>query len=118
VGGRLLLDPSLTLGFEERLFVDHEEGVTSVTSSFTSDSPEARKDRPGCGSSVDGNEDEVAVDGGVEDVQWVKKLSQCLAVLERLTCRKPNKLCNNLQIIYIILGYLGFQTSPILCDLD
>jgi hypothetical protein len=51
-------------------------------------------------------------------VQWVKKLSQCLAVLERLTCRKPNKLCNNLQIIYIILGYLGFQTNPISCDLD
>lgn len=54
----------------------------------------------------------------VPSIQWVKKLSQCLAVLERLTCRKPNKLCNNLQIIYIILGYLGFQTSPILCDLD
>jgi hypothetical protein len=68
VGERLLLDPGLTLGFEERLFVDHEEGVRSVTSSFMSDSPEARKEQPGCGSSVDGNEDEVAVDGVVEDV--------------------------------------------------
>jgi hypothetical protein len=73
VGGRLLLDPGLTSGFEERLFVDHEEGVTSVTSSFTSDSPEARKDRPGCGSSVDGDEDEVAVDGRVEDVGGATK---------------------------------------------
>jgi hypothetical protein len=64
----LLLDPGLTSGFEERLFVDHEEGVRSVTLGFTNDSPEARKDRPGCGSSVDGDEDEVAVDGAVEDV--------------------------------------------------
>jgi len=60
------------------------------------------------------------------EVQWVKKLSQCLAVLERLTCRKTSKLHNNLKtsklhnnlkIIYEILGYLGFQTSPILYDL-
>ena len=58
MGGRLLLDPGLTSGFEERLFVDHEEGVRSVTPGFTNDSPEARKDRPGCGSSVDGDEDE------------------------------------------------------------
>jgi len=35
-------------------------------------------------------------------VQWVKKLSQCLAVLKRLTCRKTSKLCNNLKIIYVI----------------
>jgi hypothetical protein len=32
-------------------------------------------------------------------IQWVKKLSQCLAVLERLTWHKSSKLCNNLKII-------------------
>jgi hypothetical protein len=71
VGGRLLLDPGLISGFEERLFaagVDHEEDVRSVTPSSTNDSPEARKDWPGCGWSVDGDEDEVVVDGAVEDV--------------------------------------------------
>ena len=68
VGGRLLLDPGLTSGFEARLFVDHEEDVRSVTPSSTNDSPEARKDWPGCGWSVDGDEDEVVVDGAVEDV--------------------------------------------------
>jgi hypothetical protein len=68
VGGRLLLDPGLTSGFEERLFADHEEDVRSVTPSSTNDSPEARKDWPGCGWSVDGDEDEVVVDGAVEDV--------------------------------------------------
>ncbi len=70
VGGRLLLDPGLTSGFEERVFaaaVDHEEDGRSVTPSSTNDSPEARKDWPGCGWSVDGDEDEV-VDGAVEDV--------------------------------------------------
>ena len=30
--------------------------------------PKARKDWPGCGSSVDGDEDEVVVDGAVEGV--------------------------------------------------
>jgi hypothetical protein len=44
-------------------------------------------------------------------LQWVKKLSQCLAVLERLTWHKSNKLCNNLKIIYVILGHLGFHIS-------
>ena len=70
MGGRLLLDPGLTSGFEERFFVDHEEGVRSVTPGFTNDSPEARKDRPGCGSSVDGDEDEdeVVVGGAVGDI--------------------------------------------------
>jgi hypothetical protein len=51
VGGQLLLDPGLTSWFEERLFADHEEGVRSVTSSSTNDSPDARKDWPGYGSS-------------------------------------------------------------------
>jgi hypothetical protein len=59
----------------------------------------------------------VQVDGLEVKLQWVKKLSQCLAVLERLTCQKTIKLQNNLKIIYGILGYLGFQTSPISCDL-
>jgi hypothetical protein len=44
-------------------------------------------------------------------VQWVKKLSQCLAVLERLTWHKSNKLYNNLKIIYVILGHLSFHIS-------
>ena len=71
VDGRPLLDPGLTSGFEERLFVvgvDHEEDERSVTPSSTNGSPEARKDWPGCGWSVDGDEDEVVVDGAVEDV--------------------------------------------------
>jgi hypothetical protein len=72
VGGRLLLELGLTSGFAERLFVaavDHEEedGI-SVTPSSTNDSPEARKDWPGCGWCVEGDEDEVATDGVVEDV--------------------------------------------------
>jgi hypothetical protein len=41
-------------------------------------------------------------------VQWVKKLSQCLAVLERPAWHKLSKLHNNLKIIYVILGYLSF----------
>jgi hypothetical protein len=47
----------------------------------------------------------------ITDLQWVKKLSQCLAVLERLTWHKSNKLCNNLKIIYVILGHLSFHIS-------
>ena len=69
--GRPLLDSGLTSGFEERLFVagvDHEEDVRSVTPSSTNCSPEARKDWSGCGWSVDGDENEVVVDGAVEDV--------------------------------------------------
>jgi hypothetical protein len=34
-GRRLLLDPGLTSGFEERLFVDHKKDVRSVTLSST-----------------------------------------------------------------------------------
>ena len=45
-----------------------------------------------------------------QHVQWVKKLSQCLALLKRLVWRKSNKLHNNLKIIYVILDYLGFWT--------
>lgn len=61
MGRRLLLDPGLTSGFEERLFVGHGEWVRSVTPSSTNDSPEARKGWLECGSSVDGNVDEVVV---------------------------------------------------------
>ena len=50
-------------------------------------------------------------------LQWVKKLSQCLAVLKRLTCRKSSKLCNNVKIIYVILHYLSSYISPRSCDL-
>lgn len=72
VGGRLLLELGLTSGFAGRPFaavVDHEEADgRSVTPSSTNDSPEARKDWPGCGCCVDGEDDEVVMDGAVEDV--------------------------------------------------
>jgi hypothetical protein len=42
-----------------------------------------------------------------DKLQLLKKLSQCLAVLKRLTYGKSNKLHNNLKIIYVILGHLG-----------
>ena len=38
-----------------------------------------------------------------EHIQWVKKLSQCLAVSERVVCNKSNKLENNLKIIHVIV---------------
>ena len=72
--GRPLLDSGLTSGFEEWLFVvgaDHEEDARSMTPSSTNCSPEARKDCPGCGRSVDGDEDEAVVDGAVVDVDEV-----------------------------------------------
>jgi hypothetical protein len=42
-----------------------------MTPSSTNCSPEARKDCPGCGRNVDGDEDEVVVDGAVVDVDEV-----------------------------------------------
>jgi hypothetical protein len=57
----LLLDPGLTLGFEEWLFVGHGKGVKSVTLSSMNDSPEARKGWLRCSLSVDRNVDEVMV---------------------------------------------------------
>jgi hypothetical protein len=42
--------------------------VRSVTMSSKNGSPEARKDWPGCSSSIDGYEDEVVVNGAVEDI--------------------------------------------------
>jgi hypothetical protein len=72
VGGRLLLELGLTSGFADRPIaaaVDHEEADgRSETPSSTNGSPEARKDWPGCGWCVDGDEDEVVTDGAVEDV--------------------------------------------------
>jgi hypothetical protein len=50
-------------------------------------------------------------------LQSLKKLSQCLAVLRRLTYGKSNKLHNNMKIIYVILGHLGTQINPRSCDL-
>ena len=61
MGRWLLLDPGLTSGFEERLFVGHREWVRSVTPNSMNDSPEARKGWLECGLSVDGNVDEVVV---------------------------------------------------------
>jgi hypothetical protein len=61
------------------------------------------------------NEDEMRTLG--REVQLLKKLSQCLAVLKRLTYRKCNKLHNNLKIIYVILGHFGAQINPRPCDL-
>ncbi len=50
-------------------------------------------------------------------LQSLKKLSQCFAILERLMCRKSNKLHNNIKIIWVILDHLGFRKSPRSCDL-
>ena len=36
-------------------------------------------------------------------IQWVKKPSQCLAVLQRLTRNKSEKIGNDLKIIYVIV---------------
>ena len=36
-------------------------------------------------------------------LQSLKKLSQCFAILERLTCHKSDKLYNILKIICIIV---------------
>ena len=38
-----------------------------------------------------------------EDIQWVKKLSQCLAISERVVCNKSNKLHKTVKIIYVIV---------------
>src|SRR5712672_4129708 len=50
-------------------------------------------------------------------LQSLKKLSQCLAIFQRLSCRKSNKLHNNLKITYIILCHRDFRISFISCDL-
>ena len=41
--------------------------------------------------------------GNLWGLQWVKKLFQFLAVLQRLTWNKFKKLGNNLKIIYVIV---------------
>jgi hypothetical protein len=71
VGEWLPLDPGLTSGFEGGLLADYEEDVRSMTPSSINNSPEVRKDWPGCFWSVDGDEDEVVVDRAVEDVSVV-----------------------------------------------
>src|SRR6267154_3394806 len=50
-------------------------------------------------------------------LRWVKKLSQYLALLKRLTCQKSSKLCNNVKIIYVILYHLSSYINPRSCDL-
>ena len=51
-------------------------------------------------------------------VQLLKKLSQCLAVFERLGWNKSNKLSNTLKIKYVILHHLGFWKCLRSCDSD
>ena len=57
------------------------------------------------------------VSGALTVLQWVKKLSQCLAVLERSYCNKSSQIYKNVKIIYVIESHLGFRTSPNICDL-
>src|SRR6266404_5513831 len=51
-------------------------------------------------------------------VQWLKKVSQCFPIFERMTWHKSGKLSNNVKIIYVIVHHLRFLTSPRSCDLD
>jgi len=51
-------------------------------------------------------------------LQSLKKLSQCFAILERVTWNKSNKLSNIVNIMYVILHHLGFRKYPRSCDLD
>jgi len=51
-------------------------------------------------------------------LQSLKKLSQCFAILERVTWNKSNKLSNIVKIMYGILHHLGFRKYPGSCDLD
>ena len=52
------------------------------------------------------------------DIQSLKKLSQCFAILERLTWNKSSKLSNIMKIIYVILHHLSFWKCHGSCDLD
>jgi len=52
------------------------------------------------------------------NIQWLKKVSQCLAIFERMTWHKSGKLYNNLKIIDTIGHHLRFLTSPRSRDLD
>jgi hypothetical protein len=56
----------------ERLPPDVQRTLTVGREAISNDSPEARKDWPGCGWSVDGDDDEV-VDRAVEDVNEVMR---------------------------------------------
>jgi len=55
---------------------------------------------------------------GKNYIQLLKKLSQCFAILERVTWNKSNKLSDIVKIMYVILHYLGFRKYPGSCDLD
>jgi len=52
------------------------------------------------------------------EIQSLKKLSQCFAILERVTWNKSNKLLNIMKIMYVILHHLGFRKYSGSCDLD
>ena len=54
----------------------------------------------------------------IQALQWLKKLSQCLGVWERLACNKSDKIYKNVKIIYVVVDLLGFWTSLKPCDLD
>ncbi len=49
-------------------------------------------------------------------IQWLKKVSQCFGIFERMTWHKSGKLSNNLKIIPVIVHHPGFLTSPRPCD--
>jgi len=51
-------------------------------------------------------------------IQLLKNLSQCFAILERVTWNKSNKLSHIVKIMYVILHHLGFRKYPGSCDLD
>ena len=68
VGGRLLLELGRISEVAGLFVVDQEEDGRSETPSSTNDSPEARKDWPGCVGCVDVGEVGVAEVGEVEDV--------------------------------------------------
>jgi hypothetical protein len=53
-----------------------------------------------------------------KEIQLLIELSQCLAILERLTWYKSNKLSNNLKIICIIVWHLSFWKCINVCDSD
>jgi hypothetical protein len=67
VGGRLLLELGRISEVAGRVVVDQEEDGRSETPISTNDSPEARKDWPGCGGCVDEGEVGVAEVGEVDD---------------------------------------------------
>jgi len=43
-----------------------------------------------------------------DDLQWLKKLSQCLGIWGGLACNKSDKIHKNVKIIYVVVDLLGF----------